>query len=224
MSQRCVYLVPTLVTYQEIVRCGAASGMPQELVAKVGDAVDAGLRSLSVAAKAGVRICFGSDLLGDMHPSQALEFELRSRVLSSIDILRSATTNCAALFGMQRSLGRVRPGYVADLLLLRPGVDPLADVAVLAAPGGAAVAAVFKEGLLVKAPMQLLARAPAAAAAAIRVGDVGGAAEGAATNLDVQAVTAAAAAAAAAAGRDGCSRSWVDGWADLNQHLVTFCR
>lgn len=46
----------------------------------------------------------------------------------------------------------MRPGFSADLLLLAPGVDPLADVAALAAPGGTGVAAVWREGLLAKAP------------------------------------------------------------------------
>ncbi len=59
----------------------------------------------------------------------------------------------------QYTLGRVAPGYAADLLILRPGADPLADVCVLAEAGGAAVAAVIKGGLLAKAPT------PAAAAA-----------------------------------------------------------
>lgn len=59
----------------------------------------------------------------------------------------------------QYTLGRVAPGYAADLLILRPGAQPLADVCVLAEAGGAAVAAVIKGGLLAKAPM------PAAAAA-----------------------------------------------------------
>ncbi|PNH09477.1 hypothetical protein TSOC_003913 [Tetrabaena socialis] len=152
MAAKKAILVPTLVTYQELARGGAAAGMPQELVAKVGDALEAGLKSLAVAHNAGVQMAFGSDLLGDLHPAQGLEFELRSRVLPAADVIRSATTTCAELFGMQYSLGHVRPGYAADLLLLAPGADPLADPAVLAAPGGRAVAAVFKAGLLAKAP------------------------------------------------------------------------
>ncbi|EFJ39607.1 hypothetical protein VOLCADRAFT_108565 [Volvox carteri f. nagariensis] len=126
MSHRRVFLVPTLVTYREIVRHGTAAGMPEvwrsgsggscKLVAKVGDAVDAGLRSLSIADKAKVPMCFGSDLLGNMHPAQAGEFELRARVLPSASILRSATVNCAALFGMKKlsrpSAAAARPGSV----------------------------------------------------------------------------------------------------------------
>ncbi|GFR47600.1 hypothetical protein Agub_g9335, partial [Astrephomene gubernaculifera] len=145
MAAKGTFLVPTLVTYQELARAGTAAGMPQELVGKVGNAVEAGLRSLAVAHTAGVTMCFGSDLLGDLHPAQASEFSLRARVLPAAEVLRAATVNCARLFGMEYSLGRVHPGFRADLLLLQPGVDPLSDVGVLAAAGGAAVAAVFKE-------------------------------------------------------------------------------
>ncbi|KAG2482174.1 hypothetical protein HYH03_018874 [Edaphochlamys debaryana] len=174
MADKGVFLVPTLVTYQELARGGAAAGMPRELVAKVGDAVEAGLRSLGVAAAAGVTMVYGSDLLGDLHPAQAGEFALRCRVLPSAEVLRSATFNAAQLFGMEHSLGRIAPGFDADLLLLAPGVDPLTDAAALAAPGGAAVAAVWKGGLLAKAP-----RGPAAAGAAERAAGAAGS-EGAA--------------------------------------------
>ena len=46
-------------------------------------------------------MCFGSDLLGDLHPHQAREFELRGRVLPAAEVLRAATVNCAALFGWE---------------------------------------------------------------------------------------------------------------------------
>ncbi|KAG2439715.1 hypothetical protein HYH02_010594 [Chlamydomonas schloesseri] len=152
MAFRGAYLVPTLVTYQELGRGGEAAGMPKELVAKVGDALEAGLRSLGVARDHGVVMCFGSDLLGDLHPAQADELCLRARVLPAVEVIKSATVHCAELFNATLTLGRVRPGFAADLLLLAPGVDPLADVAALAAPGGGAVAAVWREGLLAKAP------------------------------------------------------------------------
>ncbi|KAG2437254.1 hypothetical protein HXX76_005917 [Chlamydomonas incerta] len=152
MAFRGAYLVPTLVTYQELARGGEAAGMPKELVAKVGDALEAGLRSLAVARDHGVVMCFGSDLLGDLHPAQADELCLRARVLPAVEVVKSATVHCAELFNATLTLGRVRAGFTADLLLLAPGVDPLADVTALAAPGGAGVAAVWREGLLAKAP------------------------------------------------------------------------
>ncbi|GIL59087.1 hypothetical protein Vafri_14040 [Volvox africanus] len=203
--QRAAHCGVKSIEHGNYLDATTAKLMYDELVAKVGDALEAGLRSLSIAFNTGVMMCFGSDLLGDMHSAQALEFELRSRVLPSWSVLRSATKTCAYLFGMRESLGEVSPGYIADLLLLRPGVDPLENAAVLAAPGGAAVAAVFKEGLLAKAPLQLLARAPAAVAAT---------AGAAAANLDVDMV------AAEAVDGDRCSSHvWMDGWAELNQRL-----
>lgn len=64
-----------------------------------------GLTSLSVAQAAGVTMCFGSDLLGDLHRHQGEEFVLRSEVLPPAEILRAATHNCARLFGTMVGLG-----------------------------------------------------------------------------------------------------------------------
>ena len=47
----------------------------------MGDLVERGLESLALAAECGVRMVFGSDLLGDLHGHQLREFELRGRVL-----------------------------------------------------------------------------------------------------------------------------------------------
>ena len=48
---------------------------------QVGDLVERGLESLALAAQCGVRMAFGSDLLGELHQHQLREFELRGRVL-----------------------------------------------------------------------------------------------------------------------------------------------
>lgn len=153
MAAAGVFLVPTLVTYQKIVEEGRAAGMDGELVAKVGDCVDQGLKSLGVAHKAGVTMCYGSDLLGAMHRHQSHEFELRhSAGLSSVELLRQATTNCAALFGLSGMVGQVKPGLQADLVLVRG--DPLKDIRVLTEASN--IVAVLKEGLLAKAPSHML--------------------------------------------------------------------
>ena len=65
------YLVPTLVTYDRLRRDGVAGGMAPELVAKVGDLVERGKETLRTAHALGVKVCYGSDLLGDMHAHQA---------------------------------------------------------------------------------------------------------------------------------------------------------
>jgi len=60
-----------LVTYDRLRRDGVGNGMAPELVAKVGDLVERGQETLRTAHALGVKVCYGSDLLGDMHAHQA---------------------------------------------------------------------------------------------------------------------------------------------------------
>jgi hypothetical protein len=69
-----------------------------------------GLRALALARAAGVRTCFGSDLLGELHPQQAQEFRLRASVQPPAELLQAATVNCAQLFMMEQLIGQVGAG------------------------------------------------------------------------------------------------------------------
>ena len=74
---------------------------------------------------------FGTDMLGDMHTRQCTEFTIRSEVLEPIDILRSATSVNAKLLGQEGTLGCIKPGALADLLVVDG--NPLEDLSVLGA-------------------------------------------------------------------------------------------
>ena len=50
------------------------------------DVLDSGLSSLEISKEAGVRIGFGTDLLGELHEHQSEEFLIRSEVLSPMEI------------------------------------------------------------------------------------------------------------------------------------------
>ena len=80
----------------------------------------------------GLKIGFGTDLLGNLHVHQTREFTLRREVQSSLSILRSATSINADLLG-EPTLGRIAPGCEADLLVVDG--DPLQDIGVLAQDG-----------------------------------------------------------------------------------------
>lgn len=148
MAAAGAFLVPTIVTYKALIYGGQAAGMPQELVDKVGDLVDAGLRSLDVAMAAGVSICFGSDLLGDLQERQLEEFLICGQQMPSTSVIESATVNCASLFNMEDSIGRIKPGYLADLILVDAEVSPYKDSSVLA--NEHAICLVIKEGVVAK--------------------------------------------------------------------------
>ncbi len=143
MAAKGAHLVPTLVTYALLEQEGPAAGLPAASMAKVAAVRERGLESLGIAARAGVPVAYGSDLLGAMRAHQSEEFSIRAGVQSSWEVLRGATTNAARLLGRPGALGVIAPGAVADLILTTG--NPGADVAMLADPG-ASVAVVVAGG------------------------------------------------------------------------------
>lgn len=126
------FLVPTLATYHALAEEGVAVGLPPDMHAKIFDVLDAGSRALELAHRAGVKLVYGSDLLGAMHKRQLTEFALRGEIQRPIDVIRAATTNAAELFGMVGEIGVVAPGARADLLAIDG--NPLEDLGVLQDP------------------------------------------------------------------------------------------
>ncbi|GAB3262716.1 metal-dependent hydrolase family protein [Arthrobacter pigmenti] len=126
------YLVPTLVTYERLKQDGAEAGLPVVSQEKVDLVLYAGLEALNKANKGGVKIVFGTDLLGDMQIHQNQEFAIRGRVQSAQEVLRSATLTAAELMGLEGKVGTLSAGAYADLLILNS--NPLEDIAVLADP------------------------------------------------------------------------------------------
>ena len=126
------FLVPTLVTYQRMSVEGAEYGLPEVSLRKNTLVLDAGIRALEAARRAGVNLCYGSDLLGGMRRHQLEEFRIRGSVLPAADVIRSATVTAARLLGEEGRLGRIVPGALADLLVVEG--DPLEDLAVLTDP------------------------------------------------------------------------------------------
>lgn len=124
-KEKDAFYVPTLATYHALADEGLQNGMPADQHAKVSQVLDAGMRALRLAHEGGVKICFGTDLLGDMHRHQLHGLALHAQVQPPADVLRAATCNAAALLGRAGTLGVVRVGAAADLLLIDG--DPLAE-------------------------------------------------------------------------------------------------
>ena len=134
MSARGAYMVPTLVTYEALASEGARYGLPPHSVAKIAAVRDAGLQALAICRQAGVRMGFGSYLLGPSQRLQSDEFRLRSEVLSPLEIIRSATLVGAEVLREEGRLGRLVPGAHADLLVIDG--NPLRDLSCLYGGGG----------------------------------------------------------------------------------------
>jgi imidazolonepropionase-like amidohydrolase len=112
------YLVPTLVVLFTMAREGDKHGLPKHVIAKTPAVFEHGTRALQLASSKGVKIVFGSDLLGTMHDRQSEEFLIRGEVQKPIDVIRGATSLAAECFQMHGEIGVVSAGARADLLVV----------------------------------------------------------------------------------------------------------
>ena len=147
MADHGAIAVPTLATYEALAAEGAALGFPPEAVAKIEAVRGDGLRSLEVFARAGVRMAYGTDLLGESQRLQSDEFALRARVLGAAEAIRAATTHAAFLLNMEGRLGTVAAGAIADLLLIDG--NPLENIDLLRGQGGS-IQLMMKDGRILK--------------------------------------------------------------------------
>lgn len=129
MAERGAFLVPTLIIYQALTRRGPALGLTAEMSSKLKTVLEAGFASVEMALKAGVRIGFGTDLLGEMHEHQSEELELRANVQRPADVIAAATRINAEILGMVGKLGVIAPDAFADLIALEG--NPLEDISLL---------------------------------------------------------------------------------------------
>jgi imidazolonepropionase-like amidohydrolase len=83
-------------------------------------------KSFQSALKAGVIICMGGDVGVFAHGDNAREMELMVEYgMRPIDVLRSATSVNADVFGYSDKVGRIRKGLLADIIATEndPGMD-----------------------------------------------------------------------------------------------------
>ena len=117
MAEHDAFLVPTLAAYDAMSRRAAALGLPEVSMRKNAEVLDAGQQAIELARDAGVRVGFGSDLMGDLENEQLNGLRLQSAVLGVLETIRSATSVNADLI-QRDDLGRLTPGAVGDLLIL----------------------------------------------------------------------------------------------------------
>ena len=147
MARYRAYLVPTLVTYRADAENGAAVGFTEAALLKNAEVLEAGTRSLEIAARAGVKIAYGTDLAFSPKTNQPREFLVRAEVQTPADIIRSATVVGAEVVGLAGRAGVVAPGAFADLLVLDG--NPLEDLG-LFQDEGRHMPLIVKEGTIVK--------------------------------------------------------------------------
>ncbi len=143
MASKDMYLVANLVTYYEMKEKAAAFGMGPEMLEKNDIVIEGALRSLEICKRAGVKVAYGTDLLGQLQVEQSREFLIRSEVQSPIEIIRAATLIGAEILRQEGKLGCVKPGAFADILVIDG--NPLKDLGCLQGQGRH-LSAIMKDG------------------------------------------------------------------------------
>jgi imidazolonepropionase-like amidohydrolase len=147
MAKKGAYLVANLVAYYAMKERANEFGMGADMLAKNDMVIDGGLKSLEICKRAGVKVGYGSDLLGQLMIDQSREFLLRSEVLSPIEIIRQATLVGAEVLRMDGKLGCVAPGALADLIVVDG--DPVKNLG-LFQDQGAHIPAIMQGGRFFK--------------------------------------------------------------------------
>jgi imidazolonepropionase-like amidohydrolase len=146
-SRQDATVTPTIIAYEAQIREAKALGLDPEAVERLKWVRARGPESLEIMQQAGVRIAYGSDVLGSMWDYQSEEFPILTEVLRPIDAIRTATINAARLVRLEGKVGTISAGAFADLLVL--DVDPLKDISALCGQGRH-MSAIMKNGVFVK--------------------------------------------------------------------------
>lgn len=133
VASKGAYVVPTISVVFALMEDGTEKRVPEASLRKLVKIHERALGSLEIMKRAGVKIGFGTDLLGEQHTRQGTEFTLRREVLTPFDILHSATAVNAEILQMKDKLGTIKPGALADLLVVDG--NPLMDIGLLASNG-----------------------------------------------------------------------------------------
>ncbi len=146
IKQQDAFLVPTIVTYEQIAKLGEAGGVGERQLQKIRQGLDGAFAALEIAVRAGLRIASGSDVLGPMQPFKARELTLKARVMGPMGALIASTRTNAELMRREHEIGTVEEGKLADLILVDG--DPSSDITCLENPANVQV--VVKRGRVCK--------------------------------------------------------------------------
>jgi imidazolonepropionase-like amidohydrolase len=123
MKEKGVALCPTLAAGDAIAQYGGwrkgTDPEPARIAAK--------RKSFLAALKSGVAICMGGDVGVYTHGDNAREMELMANYgMKPLEVLKSATSVNADVFGYGATIGRIKPGLYADLIAVQG--DPSTDI------------------------------------------------------------------------------------------------
>lgn len=130
MVKRGTVWVPTVDHNRYYIDAAADYGFAPGSEGALKDYIERNLKSVQLAVKLGVTLGMGSDAVYSMFGQNTRELEWFVKAgLTPTQALATATTTAAALLGVDGSLGRIAPGYLADFVAIDG--DPTVDTRTL---------------------------------------------------------------------------------------------
>ena len=149
MLQKDVWLVPTLVAPLAVIEYADAHPdiVPPMMAAKALNVVEDHKRSIRKAIEAGVKIAMGTDAGVGRHGENGRELQLMVETgMTPMQSIRATTLNAAQLLHLDKQLGTLEEGKLADIIVVAGNV--LDDISIIANPDN--VKFVLKGGEAVK--------------------------------------------------------------------------
>lgn len=149
MKEHGTYLVPTVYVAYVLFQTAKEhpEKLPPNIVAKIQTVAPTIQAMFANAYRAGVKIAFGTDSMGNFRGGGTPAKELTEMVrlgMSPMDALASATVNAAELIGYPQDVGSIQPGKYADIIAVSG--NPLQNISEMEH-----VAFVMKGGIVYKA-------------------------------------------------------------------------
>jgi imidazolonepropionase-like amidohydrolase len=130
MARRKTFYVPTIDHNRFYAEYRDQFGYGPEVAERLNDYIKRNLETARRAFKAGVRFAMGSDAVFTMFGQNTRELGWFVKAgMTPEQALATATTNGAALLGMETSLGAVQAGFFADIIAVEG--DPLTNIDVV---------------------------------------------------------------------------------------------
>jgi imidazolonepropionase-like amidohydrolase len=149
VAQSGAFVVPTIAILHALATREDATNFSHEVRAKLAQVYEHALSSLEIMARAGVKLGFGTDLLGPYHTARDNELLLRNRVQTPYEILHAATAVNAEILELNGKLGVIAAGALADILVVNG--NPLEDLRALTGRGSR-IDAIMLDGRFTKTP------------------------------------------------------------------------
>jgi imidazolonepropionase-like amidohydrolase len=147
MKEKGTWLVPTVSAGKFVAEQAKKAGYFQEIVRVKAATIGPLMQDmLSKAYKGGVKIAFGTDQGVAPHGDNAKEFQFMVEAgIPPLETIRMATLNGATVMGMEKQLGTIEVGKLADIVAVSG--DPSKNIADMMQ-----MAMVMKDGRVYKRP------------------------------------------------------------------------